>query len=254
MKAVGMHSEFPSLKVEDLTFAYAGGEYVLDGESLEVKGAGLISVIGPNGAGKTTFFKLILGLLKPLRGRVYLNGEEVTGDPVKAGVHASFVPQLSAVRRDLPATGLEVTEWAVRGCRGAERRRKALEALRLVGAEGFAGKRLSSMSGGQLQRVLIARALARDTPILVLDEPFSGIDPRGREELADLLSKLAEGRMVLVSTHDPVLTLKRSRLVVVFNRGVRAVGAPEEVYELEMLRKAYGPGVLVIEKCLHVIG
>ncbi|MCC6065176.1 MAG: metal ABC transporter ATP-binding protein [Thermofilum sp.] len=251
---VSVHERRPSLRVEDLTFAYAGGEYVLEGENLEVEGAGLVTVLGPNGAGKTTFFKLILGLLKPLRGRVYLNGEDVTGDPARAGVHANFVPQLSAVRKDLPATGVEVVEWALRGYSGEERRRRALEILRSVGAEGFAGKRLSSMSGGQLQRVLIARALARDTPILVLDEPFSGVDPRGREELVELLSKLAESRMVLVSTHDPVLTLKRSRLVVVFNRGIRAVGTPDEVYELEMLRKAYGPGVLVIEKCLHVIG
>jgi zinc/manganese transport system ATP-binding protein len=251
---VSVHEGRPSLRVEDLTFAYAGEEHVLEGENLEVEGAGLVTVLGPNGAGKTTFFKLILGLLKPLRGRVYLNGEDVTGDPARAGVHASFVPQLSAVRKDLPATGVEVVEWALRGYSGEERRRRALEILRSVGAEGFAGKRLSSMSGGQLQRVLIARALARDTPILVLDEPFSGVDPRGREELVELLSKLAESRMVLVSTHDPVLTLKRSRLVVVFNRGIRAVGTPDEVYELEMLRKAYGPGVLVIEKCLHVIG
>lgn len=249
-----MHEKSPSLKVEELSFAYEDGEYVLDNENLNVEGAGLITVLGPNGAGKTTFFKLILGLLKPLKGRVYLNGEDVTGDPARAGVHASFVPQLSAVRRDLPATGVEVVEWALRDYRGEERRRRALEILRSVGAEGFAGKRLSSMSGGQLQRVLIARALARGTPILVLDEPFSGIDPRGREGLAELLSRLAESRMVLVSTHDPVLTLKRSRLIVVFNRGIQAVGTPDEVYELEMLKKAYGPGVLVIEKCLHVIG
>jgi len=249
-----VHRESLSLKVEELTFAYADGEYILNGESLEVKGAGLVTVLGPNGAGKTTFFKLVLGLLKPLWGRVFLNGEDVTGDPARAGVHASFVPQLSAVRRDLPATGVEVVEWALKGCQGEKRRRKALEILRSVGAEGFAGKRLSSMSGGQLQRILIARALARDTPILVLDEPFSGIDPRGREELVELLAKLAEDRMVLVSTHDPVLTLKKSKLIVVFNRGILAVGSPDEVYELEMLKKAYGPGVLVIEKCLHVIG
>lgn len=249
-----VHEKSPSLKVEELSFAYEDGEYVLDNENLEVEGAGLITVLGPNGAGKTTFFRLILGLLKPLKGRVYLNGEDVTGDPARAGVHASFVPQLSAVRRDLPATGVEVVEWALRDYRSDERRRRALEILRSVGAEGFAGKRLSSMSGGQLQRVLIARALARGTPILVLDEPFSGIDPRGREGLAELLVKLAGDRMVLVSTHDPVLTLKKSKLIVVFNRGIQAVGTPDEVYELEMLKKAYGPGVLVIEKCLHVIG
>lgn len=247
-----MHVE-PSLEVRNLKFAY-GDEVVVDKADLSVEGSGLVTLLGPNGAGKTTFFKLILGILKPLEGVVLLNGEDVTGNPSRAGAHASYVPQLSAVRRDLPMTALEAVEATLPGkLDRRERRRRALEALSLVGAEHLAHRNLSALSGGQLQRVMIARALARGTRILLMDEPFSGIDPKGREGLADLIAELAKERLVLLSSHDPIFTLNRSRLVVIFNRGVRAVGDPEDVYRLELLREAYGPGVLLIEKCLHVL-
>ncbi|MEM1523624.1 MAG: ATP-binding cassette domain-containing protein, partial [Thermofilaceae archaeon] len=158
------------VEVRDLEFAY-GDEVVISSSSLSVEGPGLVTLLGPNGAGKTTFFKLLLGILKPLRGSVLLNGEDVTGDPVRAGVHASYVPQLSAVRRDLPMTALEAIEAALTGkLDGRERRERALKALSLVGAEQLAKRKLSEMSGGQLQRVMIARALARGTPILLMDE------------------------------------------------------------------------------------
>lgn len=247
-----MH-ERPKIDVRNLEFAY-GDEIVVSSSSLSVEGPGLVTLLGPNGAGKTTFFKLLLGILKPLRGSVQLNGEDVTGDPVRAGVHASYVPQLSAVRKDLPMTALEAVEATLKGgLERRERRRRALEALSLVGAEQLASRKLSEMSGGQLQSVLISRALARGTPILLMDEPFSGIDPRGREGLADLISSLAEERLILLSSHDPIFTFNRSKLVVVFNRGVRAVGGPKDVYRLDLLREAYGPGVLLIERCLHVL-
>ncbi len=249
-----VHSGEVSIKVMDLTFAY-NGDYIVAGENLELKGPGLVTLLGPNGAGKTTFFKLLLGVLKPMRGRVYLNGEDVTGNPLKAGVHASLVPQLASVRRDLPVTGYELIEMALRsrGVRNPERRERVKSALSLVGAADSAGRKISSMSGGQLQRILIARAIAAETPILVMDEPFSGVDPRGREAIAKVIEELGANKLVIVSTHDPILTLNKSKLVVVFNRGVKGVGTPDEVYRLDLLRAAYGPGVLSIEKCLHVL-
>lgn len=247
----GVHA--PSVTVEELTFGYDHNLLLAD-ESFNISGPGLVTVLGPNGSGKTTLFKLLIGILKPLKGRVLLNGEDVTGNPVRAGVHASYVPQLSAVRRDIPMTGLEAVEAALTTrFKGPERVNRALGALRAVGAEDLARRKLSAMSGGQLQRVLIARALARGTSILLMDEPLSGIDPRGREDLVELIVRLAGDRLVVVTTHDPVLLLNRSRTIVVFNRGVKAVGSPKDVFRLDLLKAAYGPGVLLIEKCLHVV-
>lgn len=243
-----------SIAVEKVTFAY-DSDPVLSDESFSVSGPGLVTVLGPNGSGKTTLFKILMGVLKPRSGRVLLNGEDVTGDPARAGTHASYVPQLAAVRKDIPMTGLEAVEAALTSrLRRSERVERAMKALSAVGAENLAERRLSAMSGGQLQRVLVARALARGTPILIMDEPFSGIDPKGREELVDLVAKLATDRLVMISTHDPVLTLNKSKVVIVFNRGVKAIGSPRDVFRLELLKAAYGPGVLLIEKCLHVIG
>lgn len=241
--------------MDKLSFAY-NSETILEEESFELSGEGLVTVLGPNGAGKTTFFRILLGLLKPQKGRVLVNGVDVTGDPLRAGRFMSYVPQLSHIDFSFPITGRELVESAVksvRRCKSSECREAAEEYLAAVGALDFADKRLGSLSGGQLQRILIARALARQTPIMILDEPFSGVDPRGREKILDLILSISGGKMVLLSTHDPVLTINASKEIIVFNRGVKAIGTPREVFKLDLLRKAYGDGVVMIEKCLHVI-
>jgi len=249
-----VHEEV-ELRVVDLTFAY-NSEYILTKENFSVSGAGLITVLGPNGAGKTTFFKVLMGLLKPVEGKVLVNGLEVTGNPLAAGRFMSYVPQISNIEFGYPITGRELIEATLRSerrCKDRECRSRAGEYLKAVKAEEFADKRLSELSGGQLQRILIARALARETPILLLDEPFSGVDPRAREDILSFIQRISREKMVLLTTHDPVLTINLSRYIIVFNRGIKAVGSPRDIFKLDMLRKAYGDGVLLIEKCLHVI-
>ncbi|NAZ24433.1 MAG: ATP-binding cassette domain-containing protein [Thermofilum sp.] len=247
----------PSLVVENVTFHYDEDDKILENENLAVHGPGLVTILGPNGAGKTTFFKVILGLLKPQTGKIFLNGEEVTGNPVKAGRHAALVPQLTAVRRDLPVTGAEIIEFVLRSrrqCSGKSCKEKLRELVEIVGAENYYKKKLSEMSGGQLQRILIARALATGSSILLLDEPFSGIDPGGREYILDFLRKTSREKLILLTTHDPVLTVNFSKMIVIFNKGIKAYGSPDQIFTLDLLRKAYGSSVMMIERCLHVVG
>jgi len=242
------------LRGRNLVFAYGADDIILKGDSFEFRGPGLVTVLGPNGSGKTTFFKILLGLLKPQEGRVLVNDIDVTGNPLTAGRFMSYVPQLSSVRRDIPVTPLEVVEVMLqsRGLRGRARREAAVKLLEEVGASEVVDHTLGELSGGQLQKVLIARALARDTDILLLDEPLSGVDPRGRESLLELIREIARRKLVVMTTHDPVQALKRSDYFVVFNRGIVAQGSPYDVYKLDILRRAYG-AVLEIEKCLHVL-
>jgi zinc/manganese transport system ATP-binding protein len=242
------------LEGRNLVFAYGADEAILKGDSFEFRGPGLVTILGPNGSGKTTFFKVLLGLLKPQEGRVLVSGVDVTGDPVKAGRFMSYVPQLSSLRRDIPVTPLEVVEAVLRsgGLHGRARREAAVKLLEEVGVSEVMSRTLGELSGGQLQRVLIARALARDTDILLLDEPLSGVDPRGREDLLELVREIAQRKLIVMTTHDLVQVLKRSDYFVVFNRGIVAQGSPYDIYKLDILRKAYGT-VLEIEKCLHVL-
>ncbi|MGB9785664.1 MAG: metal ABC transporter ATP-binding protein [Infirmifilum uzonense] len=249
-----MH-ETLSLEIRDLTFSY-NSEQILENENIRLEGFGLFTVLGPNGAGKTTFFKVILGLLKPLSGRVLVNGEEITGNPSKAGRYMAYVPQLSNIDYNYPMTGREFIEAGLRArgtCKKRDCKMIVDDYLALVGAQEFADKRMSSLSGGQVQRILVARALSMETPILLLDEPFSGIDPRGKDDILSFIRKVKQNKMILLTTHDPVLTVNLSEKIIVFNRGVKAAGPPAEIFRLDLLRKAYGENVLFIEKCLHII-
>ncbi|MEZ0346650.1 MAG: metal ABC transporter ATP-binding protein [Infirmifilum sp.] len=249
-----MHENI-TLEGINLSFAY-NSDVILRDENFTLEGYGLYTILGPNGSGKTTFFKVLLGLLKPLKGKVLVNGVDVTGNPLDAGKYMSYVPQLSNMDYNYPVTGRELIESSLkfgRRIRDNNVSRRVDYYLSLVKAKDFADKKVSSLSGGQLQRILIARALARETPILLLDEPFSGIDPRGRDEIVNIVNELSSKKMLLITTHDPVLTVKISRKVLVFNRGIKAIGSPSDVFRLELLRKAYGENILLIEKCLHVI-
>lgn len=237
-----------------------GGEKILEDINLSVDGPGLVQVLGPNGAGKTTLLRIAAGLLKPSRGRVEVCGVDATGSPRRAGKCLGYVPQRPPISRYNPMT---VHDFLA--TRASLRRRwprlfsrpARVELLRLLERVGLPGevlsKRLWELSGGQLMRVFIARTLMGDPGILLLDEPLSPIDPRGKREFARLLGELAESKLVVVTSHDPLLLERYTKVVVLLNRRIYAVGPPSTVLVKDVLARVYSGAIIEVERHIHIV-
>lgn len=191
------------VEFENVSFAYDGAP-VLEDVSFAIAPEEFFGIIGPNAAGKSTLLKLMLGLLAPDRGRIRVFG----GTAVAARGRVGYVPQHPAFSRQFPISVLEVVLLGRLGTGsgygGFSRgdRHKAVQALRAVQIEDIARRRISTLSGGQLQRVLIARALACDPELLVLDEPTANIDLRAEEDIFALLRESNRRMAIVVVSHD----------------------------------------------------
>jgi ABC-type Mn2+/Zn2+ transport system ATPase subunit len=221
----------------DLTLAY-GARTVLRGVTFAVGPGERAAVLGPNGGGKTTLFRALTRELEPVSGEVAL--------AARPGV----VPQTERSRLDFPVSALDVAvmgsvsrlPWWRRP--GRAERERARAALARVGLGAQADETFGGLSGGQRQRVLLARALVQDAPVLLLDEPFSGLDTRSAELVMGLLDELAaERRAVLVATHD-VEQARAWDLVLCLNGAQVAFGPPEETLTLPVLERTYGGAIV----------
>jgi ABC-type Mn2+/Zn2+ transport system ATPase subunit len=229
----------PLLVVDRLAAGYAG-PVVLEDVSFEAPAGARVGVLGPNGGGKSTLFRVLLGELRPRRGSVH------------ASAGFSYVPQTERSRLDYPVSALDValmgTLSRVPWWRpvGRGERRRALGALERVGLAAAAGRQFGELSGGQRQRVLVARALVQDAPILLLDEPFTGVDQPSAELLARLLDDLAaEGRAILIATHD-VDQARTWDLVLCLNRRQVAFGPPAATLTRAVLEQTYGGSIVAL--------
>jgi ABC-type Mn2+/Zn2+ transport system ATPase subunit len=229
----------PAIRVAGLAASY-GGPPAIEEVSFEVGTGERIGVLGPNGGGKTTLFRVLLGELRPLRGSIEVRGA------------CGYVPQTERSRLDYPVSALDValmgTLTRVPWWRplGRQERERALEALRLVGLERLAGRSFGELSAGQRQRVLVARALVQDAQVLLLDEPFAGVDERSVETLMSLVDRLAaEGRSVLIATHD-VDQARAWDSVLCLNRRQVAFGPPVETLSLSVLEATYGGAIVML--------
>ena len=193
-----------------------GGQDVLQDVQLTVRPAEIVTLIGPNGAGKTTLVRAVLGLLKPDSGSVQR----------KPRLRIGYMPQKLQVDATLPLSVLRFLRLV-----GGVDRNRALAALAEVGAEQVIDSPLQSISGGELQRVLLARALLREPELLVLDEPVQGVDVAGQAELYRLITRLRDrhGCGVLMVSHDLHLVMSTTDQVVCLNCHVCCSGHPEQV-------------------------
>ena len=230
------------LQVRDLTVSYDGTP-VLRRVSAACEPGSVVGIAGPNGAGKSTLVKAILGLVTPDAGSVTLDGLPVAA----VRRHLAYLPQRAAIDWDFHALFREVVSMGRAAHTGlfrrmdAEDRRRCREALEQVGMSDYADRQIGELSGGQQQRVLFARALAQDAAVLLLDEPFTGVDALTVEVLdREIRAQADAGRCVVVVNHD-LATVSRDydRLLLLAGR-VIAFGPTHEVFTGELLAEAYG--------------
>jgi zinc transport system ATP-binding protein len=204
------------------------GRAILSGIDLDVRPGEIVTLIGPNGAGKTTLVKLILGIEIPDRGWIVM----------PASTHIGYVPQRFEVGRTMPMT---VERFLTLGQAMSSDAISAV--LKDVGAERTARQQLSQLSGGETQRVLIARALLRKPNLLVLDEPARGVDYVGEADLYDLISRIRDerGLGVLLISHDLHIVMAKSDRVICLNGHVCCSGKPETVAQHAEYARLFGP-------------
>jgi manganese/iron transport system ATP-binding protein len=235
----------PDLSVEAVTVIYANGHTALRDAGFRLEAGTICGLVGINGAGKSTLFKAIMGLVRPTSGRVLIGGE-----PVEAALRrnrVAYVPQSEEVDWTFPVSVRDVVMMGryghmniLRIPRAADRAAVAA-ALERVGMGALADRQIGELSGGQRKRVFLARAMAQGAELLLLDEPFTGVDATTEQAIIALLKGFRkEGRIVLVSTHDLGSIPEFCDEVVLVNRTVLASGPTTEVFTEENLRLAFG--------------
>ena len=239
----------PALQVVGLSAGYPGNKHALDDVSFAVAPGEQVAVIGPNGAGKSTLFKAIVGLLPFTAGHISIHGENCYDSHSYVG----YVPQQNEIDWTFPASVFDVVMMGrsrhigwFRFPRKADHEivRDILEHLSLGPLE---KRQIGELSGGQRRRVFVARAMAQDARIMVLDEPFTGVDQNAEQEIIDTLDILTDhGITILLSTHHMENAALHFDKVLILRRQAQAYGAPDDVLTAGNLRQAFGSAAPVL--------
>jgi manganese/iron transport system ATP-binding protein len=234
--------------VNKVTVRYPNGNVALEDASFRLSGGSICALVGINGSGKSTLFKAIMGFVQPASGNVSIGGRPVT-EALRQNLVA-YVPQSEDVDWSFPVSVWDVVMMGRYGYMNflripsAEDKRIVGESLARVGMSDFRERQIGELSGGQKKRVFLARALAQRSRVILLDEPFTGVDVKTESAIIDLLRVLREeGHIMLVSTHNLGSVPEFCDQVVLINRTVLAAGPTGEVFTEENLTRAFG-GVL----------
>lgn len=230
------------LRAEEITKSYRGRK-VVKGISLEVNQGEIVGLLGPNGAGKTTSFYMIVGLIKPNSGHIYLDDKDITTFPMyrRAQNGIGYLAQEASVFRKMSVEDnilsvLELTSWSKQ-----EQLDKMEALIEEFGLGHIRKNRGDLLSGGERRRTEIARALATDPKFILLDEPFAGVDPVAVEDIQKIIDQLRSKNIgILITDHNVQETLAiTERSYLMFEGGILKSGTPEELAQDEMVRKVY---------------
>jgi manganese/iron transport system ATP-binding protein len=253
------HSQ-PALRVESLR-VLLGNTVALDTISFAVAPGDSVAVVGPNGAGKSTLFRALAGIIPRASGEI-----TVFGSAPDSHTCIAYVPQASNVDGSFPVNVFDVVMMGRTRRIGMLRRpgrldrNHVIQCLEMVNMEHLAHRQIGELSGGQRQRVFIARALAQEAEIVLMDEPFTGLDVASQNGIFGILRGLSERHVtILVSTHDLDVAAERFARIMLLNRSLVAFGTPAEVMRPDLLlptfgghasvRAGAGGGVVVYDTC-----
>jgi len=231
-----------ALQIEAIVKTY-GRRRVVDGVSLRVDPGEIVGLLGPNGAGKTTTFHSIIGFVRPDSGRILLDDDDLTRLPMyrRARLGIGYLPQETSIFRGLTVAQNITAVLEARGVKRAERKRRVAELLAELNLEARAGQRADTLSGGETRRVEIARALATRPRYMLLDEPFTGIDPRTVQDIQTIVRDLrAKGLSILITDHNALETLQiTDRAYIMVDGRILTSGTARELSEDEDVRRLY---------------
>jgi iron complex transport system ATP-binding protein len=236
-----------ALNVEDLSFAYHK-RIILKDISLSLKGGEFLGFLGPNGSGKSTFLKNLLGFLKPSRGRIVFSGANGVPTQGERSRRLAFVPQNSSLRSSLTVREVILMgrlphlrdRWSGYG---REDRQKVEEVLEVLGIADMADRSVLNLSGGEMQKVIIARCLVQEGDILLLDEATSGLDLNHTIEIMELMRRKTdeEAKTIVAVLHDLNLASQYcDRIVLLKNGSLRYQGSPAEILTERVVEEIYG--------------
>jgi manganese/zinc/iron transport system ATP- binding protein len=243
------------ISIYDLTVAYHSKPVLWD-ISIDVPSGKLVGVVGPNGAGKSTLIKAVMDLVPRASGRVLIFGK-----PYKQNRHrVGYVPQRESVDWDFPVSALDVVAMGLYGkigwCLPVTRKYRitALEALDRVGIADLAHRQISHLSGGQQQRTFLARALAQDADLYLMDEPFAAVDAATERVIVQILHDLKKaGKTMLVIHHDLQTVVDYFDHVILLNMRIVAAGPTGSTFTKENLQKTYGGKLTLLDQATEAM-